>query len=240
MARTVDPVRHEQQRHAILDAATRMIAERGVDAVTIADVLVEAGISKGALYHYFSGKDALLAALIARRLDAWSKAVALATEAASTPPQRLIALVRTLITEKSEDLALLVSALPTLQADSSASIHARLRAAGRERFVPLLTKIIEDGAHAGDFAAPSPSSSAGVVMSLLQEMAECIARGLLRIRDGHLTPDALRADAAAYAAAIPAALGSSLTADEIFRPDDLDAWIRASQQMPAPRTQETP
>ncbi|WP_172805769.1 TetR/AcrR family transcriptional regulator [Brachybacterium sp. P6-10-X1] len=231
MARTVDPVRHEERRRSILDAATRLLRERGVQGLTIHDVLGEAGISKGALYHYFSGKDELLAALIARRLDAWSDAVTDTIAAVASPSERLVVLVRTLTSAKSQDLALLVSALPTLHSDDGAALQARLRIAGRERFVPLLTQVITDGAQTGVFAAPSPASAARVVMSLLQEMAEAVARGLREIRDGRGDADVLHADALAYAAAVPAVLDAPATGEDFLRPGDLDAWIRAAHQL---------
>lgn len=231
MARTIDPLRHEERRLAILDAAARLLRERGAQGLTISEVLLEAGISKGALYHYFSGKDELLAALIARRLDAWRDAVTRAIAEVEDPEQRLIALVRALSTAKSQDLSLLVSALPTMQGDDGAVLQARLRLVGREHFIPLLTEVIAEGSRQGVFTAPAPSASAAVVMSLLQEMAETIARGLTEIRDGRRTAAELRAEALAYAAAIPGVLAAPATGEDILGARDLEVWIEAAGRL---------
>src|SRR3954451_12902202 len=52
---------HEQEvRDRILDAATRVFAEKGYHSSTIADVVRESGLSVGAIYSYFSGKDELI------------------------------------------------------------------------------------------------------------------------------------------------------------------------------------
>jgi AcrR family transcriptional regulator len=51
-------------REHIVAAATRLFAERGYDDTSIEAVLQTAGISRGALYHHFNGKDALFAAVL--------------------------------------------------------------------------------------------------------------------------------------------------------------------------------
>ena len=52
---------HEQQvRDRILAAAARVFSEKGYHSSTIADVVRESGLSVGAIYTYFSGKDELI------------------------------------------------------------------------------------------------------------------------------------------------------------------------------------
>ena len=51
---------HEQEvRERIVVAATRVFGTKGYQGATIADVVRESGISVGAIYTYFSGKDEL-------------------------------------------------------------------------------------------------------------------------------------------------------------------------------------
>jgi AcrR family transcriptional regulator len=58
--------RREKAENRILDAATRLIADKGLDAFTIADVGEAAGFSRGLPVHYFKTKDGLLAAVVKR------------------------------------------------------------------------------------------------------------------------------------------------------------------------------
>ena len=51
------------RRTELLDAAERLFVARGVDEVTVADIAVEAGVSKGSFYVYFASRDELLRAL---------------------------------------------------------------------------------------------------------------------------------------------------------------------------------
>ena len=64
MARTVDPVRHEARRLAIVDAALTCFADDGFDRATTAAICRTAGIGSGTFFHYFPTKlDVLLAIL---------------------------------------------------------------------------------------------------------------------------------------------------------------------------------
>jgi AcrR family transcriptional regulator len=55
--RTAD---HDQRRAQIADAVCELIAERGLDAVTVARTASRAGMSVGLVQHYFRSKDDML------------------------------------------------------------------------------------------------------------------------------------------------------------------------------------
>ena len=44
----------------LVAAARSLFGERGFEAVTVDDIVVEAGMSKGAFYHHFGSKDDIL------------------------------------------------------------------------------------------------------------------------------------------------------------------------------------
>jgi AcrR family transcriptional regulator len=56
--------RGEATRQELVEAATRLFAERGYEDTSIEAVLREAGVSRGALYHHFAGKEALFEAAL--------------------------------------------------------------------------------------------------------------------------------------------------------------------------------
>ena len=51
-------------REQLIEVATRLFAERGYEDTSIEAVLSAAGVSRGALYHHFAGKDALFEAVV--------------------------------------------------------------------------------------------------------------------------------------------------------------------------------
>ncbi|MFN8618418.1 MAG: helix-turn-helix domain-containing protein [Dehalococcoidia bacterium] len=58
MARVSD-AHLEARRQSILDAATRVFAQKGIASATMAEIASVAGISPGAIYRYFENKDDL-------------------------------------------------------------------------------------------------------------------------------------------------------------------------------------
>ena len=63
--------RSEVTRNALMTAARRLFTERGYDAVSAEEIVREAGVTRGALYHHFGGKAELLEAVY-ERLEAES------------------------------------------------------------------------------------------------------------------------------------------------------------------------
>jgi AcrR family transcriptional regulator len=58
----------------ILDAAERVAQRDGVGRVTLDAVAKEAGLSKSGLIHHYPSKDALIGAMVLRKIDAWGNA----------------------------------------------------------------------------------------------------------------------------------------------------------------------
>src|ERR1700689_428378 len=51
-------------RGQLIEVATRLFAENGYEGTSIEAVLTAAGVSRGALYHHFAGKEALFEAVV--------------------------------------------------------------------------------------------------------------------------------------------------------------------------------
>jgi AcrR family transcriptional regulator len=51
-------------REHIVEVATRLFAEQGYEDTSIEDILSAAGVSRGALYHHFAGKEVLFGAAV--------------------------------------------------------------------------------------------------------------------------------------------------------------------------------
>jgi TetR/AcrR family transcriptional regulator, transcriptional repressor for nem operon len=59
----------EQTRAKIIDAAARLVHERGVAGTTLEDIRASAQVSGSQLQHYFAGKDELVQAVIGHQAD---------------------------------------------------------------------------------------------------------------------------------------------------------------------------
>jgi AcrR family transcriptional regulator len=56
-------------RGQLIEVATRLFTEHGYEGTSIEAVLAAAGVSRGALYHHFAGKEALFEAVVAAVSD---------------------------------------------------------------------------------------------------------------------------------------------------------------------------
>jgi len=62
-----------RNRRTILDAAGRLLRERGLDGVAVADVMAAAGFTHGGFYNHFESKEALAAEACAADLERSSR-----------------------------------------------------------------------------------------------------------------------------------------------------------------------
>lgn len=229
MARVRDDEAYRRKRHAILDVADRLMITKGYESLAITDLMTEAGISKGSLYHYFTSKRDVLAALLDRRSDRWE--AALAPLAAGTEPAavRLRDVLRALAMIKSEDRGFLIGVLRGLYSEDNAIVQVTARAGMADRLLPHLTKIIDDGCADGSFTVATPEATARVVISLLQECSDRIARMLIDIADGRGSGRAIEAQTAAYVEALHRTLGAAPGTLDFVEPADLRRWARAAR-----------
>src|SRR5690242_10200538 len=81
----VSKAQAEANHQAIEDAASRLFRERGLDGVTVAEVMAEAGLTHGGFYAHYASKDALAAAAcrsaFAVAAEKWRRRI----DAAATP-----------------------------------------------------------------------------------------------------------------------------------------------------------
>ena len=85
---TVESHRHEV-RESILDAAGRLVADRGLLAVSMSQVADGAGIGRATLYKYFGDVEEVLAAWHARAVASHLTELAALAEGAGGPAERL-------------------------------------------------------------------------------------------------------------------------------------------------------
>lgn len=91
MARVTD--QHiEARKSQILNAAWNCFARNGYHRTTMQDIASEAGISAGAIYHYFEGKEAVLAA-INQRSQALGRGLVASAAAGDGDPIRSISII---------------------------------------------------------------------------------------------------------------------------------------------------
>lgn len=86
--------RRAHSRNALLEAAARDFSRHGYARASLEDISKEAGYTRGALYHQFSGKEELALAVVKWVDETWEADVGYVLAGAGDPAEKLLALAR--------------------------------------------------------------------------------------------------------------------------------------------------
>jgi AcrR family transcriptional regulator len=85
--------RGTRSRELVLDAAERLMAEKGYGAATVAALIEEAGVPASSVYHYFDSKEGVLLAVMERGAERFFEALPDFDRRLGTQTEHLQALV---------------------------------------------------------------------------------------------------------------------------------------------------
>ncbi|MFP8886605.1 MULTISPECIES: TetR/AcrR family transcriptional regulator [Streptomyces] len=139
----------------LLAAATRLFADRGYDRTSVQEIVEAAGVTKGALYHYFGSKDDLLHEIYGRvlrlqqeRLDAFASSDA--------PVERRLrdAAADVVVTtiDNLDDASIFFRSMHQLSEDKQKQVRSE-----RRRYHERFRALIEEGQKAGVFSTATPA-----------------------------------------------------------------------------------
>jgi AcrR family transcriptional regulator len=150
----------DERRKEILDAAARVFNRKGFAAARVDDIAAESGISKGLLYWYFKGKDAVIVALLRSLLAPESRRLKKLASGDGSATQRLGQVVDQVVRE----FAAFSRMLPlTFEFYALAFRNRSVSTVVREFFAVYTTsvaEVIRQGIAAGEFLAGDPSRMA--------------------------------------------------------------------------------
>lgn len=208
MARTVNATLHSVRRDAFLDVAQRFVQTKGFDAMSIQDVLDALDASKGAFYHYFDSKQALLEAVVDRFADAAIATLAPVLSDPNLPAirklERIFAGIGSFKAQRKE---FVLAIIEVWNSDGNAIVREKLRRLTVNRMVPLLSLVIEQGINEGTFAAQSAEATAMVLTSLMQGFQEQASDLFIARQAGTIGFDAVQRSVAANTEAFERILG---------------------------------
>jgi TetR/AcrR family transcriptional repressor of nem operon len=168
MARTVKEHEHAVKRKEITDVAQRLVYTRGYDQMSIQDILNELQISKGAFYHYFSSKQALLEALIDRmQEDAEPLVAPIVADPNLSALEKLHRFFDTSARWKTARKDYLMSLMRGWYADENALIREKAQSRMIKHFSRMLADIIRQGVAEGVMNTSFPDQMGELTLTLL-------------------------------------------------------------------------
>lgn|SRR5512133_716363 len=226
MARTVNQQAHATKSGEILDAALQLVSTEGYERMAIQDLLDTLQISKGAFYHYFDSKRALLEALVSRMLlGAEDVLTPLAEDSRAPAPEALERFFAGLAHYKASQKPFIVSLLPVWYADENAIVRDKVRDALIDRLRPLVARIVRRGCSEGVFRVTYPDDAARIVLGLTQDLADRLARTLLRPQHKADLPPSIPEMVAATGEAVERVLAARPGSIRLAGGDTLATWF---------------
>lgn len=139
----------------LVAVATRLFAERGFEGTSVQAVVEAAGVTKGAMYHYFSSKDDLLYEVYARVLRLQMQQLEHFADAEGPVPERVHAAAQDVVetsVENFDDTVIFFRSLHQLSAEKQAEVRAE-----RRRYHERFRALVEEGQRAGVFRRDVPA-----------------------------------------------------------------------------------
>ncbi|QZN85557.1 TetR/AcrR family transcriptional regulator [Cellulomonas sp. C5510] len=149
----------EQTRLRLFGALSRLMGERGFDAITLADIAQAAGVGRTAVYNHFADKESMLVGFILHETEQYVAALEAELAGVDDPTAQLRAYVRAQC-ELKRDYHLAPG--PDLRSVLSRGTQQRVR----EHVVlveSLLRRILAAGIESGEF----PEQDLGTTVSLV-------------------------------------------------------------------------
>jgi AcrR family transcriptional regulator len=174
LARRTQSERSESTRAALIDAARVLFAERGYADVGTEEIVRAAGLTRGALYHHFSGKRDLFEAVYERLEAELAERIAAGALAANadSPLEAMRAGADMFLQACTEPEAQRIALL-----DGPAVLGwDRWREIGAEHGLGLIEATLQAAIDAGAIASQPVRPLAHVLMGALDEAALLVAR----------------------------------------------------------------
>jgi TetR/AcrR family transcriptional regulator, cholesterol catabolism regulator len=152
---STDPEEWPPAKTQIYEAAVELFWRSGIAATSMQDIASHAGVSKGAIYHYFSSKEELLRICTARAVELTlpaARATAAKSISATEAMREIIAEIIEAIDRYSREISLFFEQW----SPGGASNRLPEAADKREEYESIVVGIIERGVAAGEFRPLAP------------------------------------------------------------------------------------
>ena len=144
----------EERKQELIDTAERLFLEKGYEQTTVADIVREIEVAQGTFYYYFSSKEKILEAIIEKDITALEEDVRqIMSREDANAAIKLNAVVNSIIGISTSRREI----MDYLHEESNAVMHEKMERHTIERLVPLMTRVVAEGTHAGIFDVQYPT-----------------------------------------------------------------------------------
>jgi AcrR family transcriptional regulator len=139
----------------LLAEATRLFAKQGFDRTSVQEIVEAAGVTKGAMYHYFGSKDDLLHEIYGRVLREQTERLEKFAASEAPAPQRLKAAAADVVIttiENMDDVKIFGQSMHHLSPGKQRAVRAE-----RRRYHEQFRALVEEGQRDQQFRTDVPA-----------------------------------------------------------------------------------
>ncbi|BCL80456.1 TetR family transcriptional regulator [Ktedonobacteria bacterium brp13] len=229
MVRTVNEQEYAERRNAILDVTQQLVATKGYEQMAIQDILDALQISKGAFYHYFASKPALLLALVERIGDQVEQVVLpIIHDPTAGALEKLQRFFAVLDQRKIENKRFVLAYMHIWYGDENAIVRHKLYLARIKRFTPWLEDIILQGTREAVMTTPYPDQAARFILCLLEDVGYATVDLILAEEHGPDDLPRLQRIVNATVDALERVLGAPTGCLQRASREELEPWLSPS------------
>jgi AcrR family transcriptional regulator len=205
----------------------------GYEQMSIQDILLRMGISKGAFYHYFDSKPALLEALIKRTGQQAEELLLPILENPDLPTlEKLEYFFNSINRWKSMQKTYMLEILKVWYADENAIVRQKLMTYSTQLITGLLNRLVRQGIDEGVFHTEYPEMAGMIFFSLMTQMSDAVGLILLeattfRSIDPSTALQKMQEVTDAYTDSIERVLGTPTGSIHLIDQNMLAVWLPA-------------
>ena len=229
MARILKEAEYNAKRNEILDYALEMVYSKGYAHITIQDILDGLQISRGALYHYFDSKEALLEALVNRMgrtaVDAF---LPILQDKHLTAIQKFRRYFEASAQWKSAGKAVILGMLRTWYSDDNTIVRQKMSAQSIKGTASILEPIIRQGMQEGVFSTRYPEQVAETIAGITYGMADSMVGLMIADETAPVTLQKLETLLEAYFDTVERILGAPAGTLKAFDASAFEEWLEVA------------
>ncbi|MCP4427389.1 MAG: TetR/AcrR family transcriptional regulator [Chloroflexi bacterium] len=217
--------KNPERRQELMTAAQQLFFTKGYENTSINDIIQAIGVSKGAFYHHFDSKTAVLEAIVSQMadqaIDNLQTIIADETLAAIPKWQKVVQLSNDW---KIERKAALIKA-NRLMMDENILLRHKIRTKTIKVIAVEMSKIIRQGVEEGVFNVEHTWDTAVILMAVIDSLNETMKELLLNL-DQYDEPASIALQRnAAMQTAVERLLGAPTGSMPIIDDETLIAWF---------------
>jgi AcrR family transcriptional regulator len=232
MVRVVKEDDYAARRNEILDVTRQLVYTKGYEQMSVQDILDELEISKGAFYHYFDSKPALLEALIDRMGNEAEATIFPLLDDPTVPAlEKLLRYFSSAVQWKAAQKDYMLALLRIWYSDHNSIMRQKVFAKMLQRVAPSFTRVIRQGIQEGTLSTDFPEYATEISLYLILGLGDKFGEMILGHENGTNNLSAeerfriLDEAVSAYTNGLERVLGAPTGSMQLMDADSIRFWI---------------